>query len=370
MKGLLSLVFQRIALPACFWKCGVRTSAPKIPSPLPVLNVAEGKGEGRACPEQGEGVGVSTTLPPPKRWWIFNLLYPPKGGVGREFGLRSYAPYFLVIVIALLTLGAAPLALLEDSILLKGPGIEIRAKVTDLKPDHVTAIVSKEGVTSINYSMEDKEGYFDRVSFGSGEVSCKIVDMGESTMVLEIPREEIASVRVFFQKEQGGGRPHKVDESPSGSSDSATMPSTGPASLEELKEELKRELKEEITTEKKAEEKVAIAQSTGRVEGKITRGGNPLPGCKVKIVLMAKKGGFAFFKSYSTQEDAPEFETETDREGRYVFQEIPAGDYKLYWRPPWENSWIRRMKMEPDVFVQAGKTCNPKDVDTGRPTVN
>jgi hypothetical protein len=265
---------------------------------------------------------------------------------------------------------SAPLALMEDSILLKGQEKEIRAKVTELKPDHVTAIIPKEEVTSINYSMEDKEGYLDRVSFGPGEVGCKIIDMGESTMVLKIPREEIASVRVFFQKEPGVGSTPRGDVSSSGSSDAPrASASDGPASLRELKEELKKELKEEISTERKKEEKVILAQNTGSVEGKITRGGNPLPGCKVKIVLMAKKG-VAFLSSYSSTKDAPEFETETDREGRYVFQEIPAGDYKLYWRPPWENSWVRRMKMEPDVFVQAGKTCHPKDVDTGRPTVN
>ncbi|HHT9119716.1 MAG TPA: carboxypeptidase-like regulatory domain-containing protein [Candidatus Hypogeohydataceae bacterium YC41] len=284
-------------------------------------------------------------------------------------------PRYCLPFIALLAVGAAPLALLEDSIFLKGtsPGKEtkeIKAKVTDLKTDHVTAIISKEEVTSINYSMEDKEGYFDKISFGSGEVSCKIMDMGESTMVLEIPREEIASVRVFFQKEQGAVSSSKADVPLSSRTDlGKTESSGGPSSMQELKEELKKELKEEITTEKKKEEKLAIIQSTGGVEGKITRGGNPLPGCKVKIVSMAKRGSF-LFKAYSPQGDSPEFETETDREGRYVFQEVPVGDYKLYWMPPWENAWIRRIKMDPDVFVQAGKTYNPKDVDTGRPTVN
>ncbi len=282
---------------------------------------------------------------------------------------RFFIFLFLAVVIPF-TAEATRLALMEDSILLKGSGREVKAKVTELRPDHVTAIIPKEGVTSINYSMEDKAGYIDRVSFGSEELSCKIVDMGESTMVLEIPREEIASVRVFFQKEQDKRDIADVPSPSLTESDSDKKhAASGPSSLQELKEKLKKELKEEISTEKKDEEKVAREQATGTVEGRITRGGNPLVGCKVRIVLIAKKGSF-LFKSFSHQGDALEYETETDREGRYVFQEVPPGDYKLYWKPPWETSWIRRIKMEPDVFVQAGKTFNPKDIDTSRPTAN
>gem|GEM_PF-4807579 len=287
---------------------------------------------------------------------------------------RFAIPFWPTIILGITW--AAPLALLEDSILLKGSGgdvKEIRAKVTELRPDRVTAIISKEEVTSASYSMEDKEGYLDKVSFGSVEIACKVMDMGESTMVVGIPREAIASVRVSFQKEQGRGTlqraPTADAPSPSGSGQLKAEAALGSTSLQELKEELKRELREEMGTEKKQEEKVIIAATTGRVEGRIARGGNPLPGCKVKIVLMVKRGSM-FFKNFAAQADAPEFETETDRDGKYVFQEIPEGDYKLFWRPPGEDSWIRRMKMEPDVLVQAGKICTPKAVDTGRATVN
>jgi hypothetical protein len=292
------------------------------------------------------------------------------GSCGSPKG-RVNAPFYFLPLAGVLVLGAAPLALLEDAIFLKKrPEKEIMAKVTDLKPDHVTAIVSKEDVTSVSYSMEEKEGYFDKVTFGSGEVNCKILDMGESTMVLELPRDEVASVRVFFQKEQGVASSPKTETPARTPSD---LPNLGsPSSLQQLKEELKRELMEEMTAEKKQEEKAIVAETTGRVEGKITRGGNPLPGCKVKIIMMVEKKGSlsAFLRSHRVQSDAPEYEAETDREGRYVFENVPVGDYKIYWRPPGEVSWIRRMKMEPDVFVQAGKTFNPKVIDTGRATIN
>lgn len=361
MSGLLSLLFNLVALPARFRGYRVVVS---------VLSLREERGNPRIM--RSNCFGVSPLAPHLIRYGTAMI----KVLRNCLWFYRFAVPFWPIIILGITW--AAPLALLEDSILLKGQGPggdvkEIRAKVTELRPDHVTAIISKEGVTSASYSMEDKEGYLDKVSFGSVEIACKVIDMGESTMVVGIPREVIASVRVSFQKEQGRDTlqraPTTDAPSPSGSGQLKAEAALGSTSLQELKEELKKELREEMGAEKKQEEKIIIAATTGRVEGRIARGGNPLPGCKVKIVLMVKRGG-ALFGKFTAQSDAPEFETETDKDGKYVFQEIPEGDYKLFWRPPGEASWIRRMKMDPDVLVQAGKTCTPKAVDTGRATVN
>ena len=280
---------------------------------------------------------------------------------------------FFGVAIGIGVVWASPPSLLGDSILFKGQGSEMHAKVVELMPDHVTALIStKDKVTSISHSMEEREGYIDKISFGSWEASCKIMtmDMEKGTVMLEIPKKEIVSVTVCFQREQGVSASSNANVSSNSRLDlpKTDSPPDGASSLQKLKEELKKELKEEISTEKKNEERLVIEQNTGRVEGKIIHGGNPLSGCKVKIVLMAKKG-MPFFSRYSSK-DALEFDTETDREGRYVFQEIPAGNYKIYWKPPLSDSWIRRMKVEPDVFIQAGKTCYMKDINTARSTVN
>src|SRR3989338_208136 len=358
MSGLLSLLLNSVALPARFFGYRVVVS---------VLSLREERGNPRIM--RSDYFGVSPLASHLIRYGAAMM----KALKNCLWFYRLAVPFWPAIILGITW--AAPLALLEDSILLKGQGPggvvkEIRAKVTELRPDHVTAIISKEEVTSASYSMEDKEGYLDKVSFGPVEIACKVMDMGESTMVVGIPREAIASVRVSFQKEQGtktaSSSPPKADD---GSGQSKAEAALGSTSLQELKEELKRELREEMGVEKKQEEKIIIAATTGRVEGRITRGGNPLPGCKVKIVLMVKRGG-ALFGKFTAKSDAPEFEAETDRDGKYVFQDIPEWDYKLFWRPPGEDSWIRRMKMDPDVLVQAGKTCTPKAVDTGRATVN
>ena len=114
--------------------------------------------------------------------------------------------YFLYLLFFGVAIGigvswASPPSLLDDSILFKGQGSEMRAKVVELMPDHVTAIIStKDKVTSISHSMEEREGYIDKISFGSWEASCKIktMDMGKGTVMLEIPKREIASVTVWF----------------------------------------------------------------------------------------------------------------------------------------------------------------------------
>ncbi len=281
---------------------------------------------------------------------------------------------FIGVTVGIGTVLASPLADHEDSILFKGQGREISAKVTELRPDYITAIISKDDVTSI-ISMEDKEGYLDKLFFGSEKVNCKIksMDMEKNIMVVEIPRKEIASVSVFLRKEHGVRVPSlsNADDVPPDSKQGSPKTGGEPggySSLQGLKSELKKELKEEMIAEKRNEDRVLMEQNTGRVEGKIIHGGEPLPNCKVKLVLMVKKG-MPLFSGYSSK-DAPEFETETDEEGRYVFQGVSAGDYKIYWKPLLQDSWIRRMKVEPDVFVVAGKTCYPKDINTARFTVN
>ena len=182
--------------------------------------------------------------------------------------------------------------------------------------------------------MEDRDGYIDDVSFGSWEASCKIktMDMGKGTVMLEIPKREIASVTVWFQREQSVSIPSNANVSLNRTLDlpKSETPPDGSSSLQKLKEELNKELKEEIGTEKRNEERIVIEQNTGRVEGKITHGEESLPGCKVKIVLMVKKC-MLFFSSYSSK-NAPEFET--DRDGRYAFQEIPPAITKFTGSPP------------------------------------
>lgn len=119
-----------------------------------------------------------------------------------------------------------------------------------------------------------------------------------------------------------------------------------------------------------AEKSEPIAQNRklGGVEGKILQGGNPLPGCQVKLQMLEKAGLLA--KGYRPIDGAVEVETATDNDGVYHFVNVSPGLYKLYWKPPSETAWVRRFKMEPDVIVESGNITKPKKIETTKRTLN
>jgi hypothetical protein len=94
------------------------------------------------------------------------------------------------------------------------------------------------------------------------------------------------------------------------------------------------------------------------------RKGKPLPRCQVKIVMLEKWGLLKAVK------EGIRFETVTDENGRYHFEKVPPGGYKLYWKPPAESSWIRRIQMEPDIYIEVGETAYLPDRETNVRTVN
>lgn len=130
-----------------------------------------------------------------------------------------------------------------------------------------------------------------------------------------------------------------------------------------FKEEIKRELKEEFEAKQEAEEKVFQETKLGRVEGKILRKGQPLPGCEVRIMMLVK-ASLSFTEAFRQPEMPTEYEGVTDSDGRYHFINVVPGEYKIYWKPPTELGWIRRLDMKPDVIAEAGRTTYPKDIET------
>ena len=84
---------------------------------------------------------------------------------------------------------------------------------------------------------------------------------------------------------------------------------------------------------------------------------------------MMEKHGY-LTNEYRIVEDAPQIESVTDEHGLYYFANVLPGKYKMYWMPPSETVWVRRLKMDPEVAVKSGKLVTPKDIETAKRTLN
>ncbi|MDK1030489.1 MAG: carboxypeptidase-like regulatory domain-containing protein [Planctomycetia bacterium] len=106
------------------------------------------------------------------------------------------------------------------------------------------------------------------------------------------------------------------------------------------------------------------AGPTGVAEGEILHRGKGLPDCRVKLVRLVQAESIAGLLKVFKEET--EFETVTDEHGKYRFEMLPVGSYKLKWQLPGDTGWIRRLKDRPDVTVSVGQTSVIKTVETTR----
>ncbi len=107
--------------------------------------------------------------------------------------------------------------------------------------------------------------------------------------------------------------------------------------------------------------KQILQEEMGRVEGVILWKGKPLVNGSVKIVL-ERYTGFSFAslqKMFLGDKEKSSnqiiLKTETDSQGRYVFEKVPPGQYRLYWMPDTETGWVHRMREKPDFEVITGE---------------
>ncbi len=133
-----------------------------------------------------------------------------------------------------------------------------------------------------------------------------------------------------------------------------------------LKEDVKREIIDAMAREKQVEEETYLRNNTGNIEGRILRKGEPLPDCEVQIVALSQER-ILLMKSVKKGD---QFKEKTDENGEYFFKAVPPGQYKLYWKPSYATSWIRKFKMIPDVKVVARRTTIAKDLEIGKRVMN
>ncbi|MFQ5733674.1 MAG: collagen binding domain-containing protein [Planctomycetaceae bacterium] len=104
---------------------------------------------------------------------------------------------------------------------------------------------------------------------------------------------------------------------------------------------------------------------SGTVEGRLLNRRRPLSGCRVSLIPLRRT-----YFGYAINRDNEPQTTATDANGRYRFESVPPGRYKLYWLPAGHKRWIRRLEIKPDVVVRKNGTAHVKTIRVALQTIN
>ncbi len=294
---------------------------------------------------------------------------------------------------------------------------EIDAKIIEVSEEFVEVIIPQKEIGSISMKSElpvsptrpnglagragGDDKFPDTVSINvngkEDKVVCKIVKITKKpgSITLRIPKQKVSSIQITFPGSKDNVRSNRNEYSPIDPErlkeqimeelrlefekkqkqkevvleeklkDKIRLELEKKQKKEDVAiEDIKEELKLEFEKKQQMEEKTYEAENFGNVKGRMLFKGKPLSRCQVKIVMLEKWGIFG------TPKEGLRFETTTGENGRYHFEKVPPGGYKLYWKPPAESSWIRRMRIEPDIYVEAGETYYLPDRETNIRTVN
>jgi len=121
-------------------------------------------------------------------------------------------------------------------------------------------------------------------------------------------------------------------------------------------------IEKEIEVNRRKSPDQMIQDEMGTVKGTILWKGRPLADKEVKIKLDTYTGFSlaSLKKMFSDNKEKPAdqeitFTTRTNSQGRYSFEEVPPGEYKLSWMPDAETGWVHRLRDSPDFEVISGK---------------
>lgn len=267
--------------------------------------------------------------------------------------MKKYPTLILVVFIVLTSFCVSTYA---DIITLKNANQDVELKVLGIADEHITAAIPSKAIKTLVKQFSDIKSYPDVLFMISPGVTvvCRVKEVTEDTVQILIPTSMISSLKMGFQ-------PSVKPETDASSSRISDKP-------KEVVGDVKAFPREKTGAEKNSRLPVAMDSKLGNVQGKIFQNGKPLKNCQVKLVVMEKVGFLT--KEYHTVEGASEIESVTDDHGVYHFANIPPGRYKMYWLPPSETGWVRRLKMDPDVVVESGKLVTPKDIETTKRTLN
>lgn len=232
----------------------------------------------------------------------------------------------------------------SDLLYLKGSNSGIGVDIKETDKDSVTVVIPKKHISDIAVNTLDAVPYPDilELQYNNEPIHCKVIEIGEKAVLARIPMDEIASFNIDLSNSTDYGNVYYKREN--------NMINT--PGITTIYKNRQKDEKHEV-----------ISKDMGMIKGSILFQGNPLAKCQVKIYRLTTKG-FLFFKSYKQEED---YETITDSNGCYLFEDIPAGAYKLYWKSSLGEPWMKRIETEPDIIVAGGKRAivSPLDINSG-----
>lgn len=101
--------------------------------------------------------------------------------------------------------------------------------------------------------------------------------------------------------------------------------------------------------------------TAGAATGLVRLAGEPVAGCLVRLTLVRVAAGSPVVWAPGTIAEAT-----TDEEGRFRFDGLPPGSYKLRWLLPGAAHWLRRLSPEPDFEIAAGELVEVVTIQAGR----
>lgn len=166
----------------------------------------------------------------------------------------------------------------------------------------------------------------------------------------EIKREVLQELMTELALEQRGEKP-------------ATE---GPAvpDRRRLKEELRREILAEL--ERRGPVAAPDGHATGAIIGFVSRGGKGAADVEIQATKLVE--GNSLLDMFESVKYGARFTCRTDAFGSFKTENVPVGGYEIRWRAPGWKRWLRRLREDPDVIVQVGKTVTMAEIrlDKGR----
>jgi parvulin-like peptidyl-prolyl isomerase len=207
-------------------------------------------------------------------------------------------------------------------------------------------------------------------------ITAEVLEQTRDYVVLRVPRDRIEQIKDLVPAVspilQASYQPAKQDAAPSAVQNSASLQGTWREDDEHIIITVNgREVKlaKKGLARYEGSELTRRMLNAGSVEGRILDRGRPLAECEVQLVPLL--GTKVLGRTSATIDNGrSSLLTKTDAHGSYVFEDIPEGSYKLYWRPKGSTHWIRRIAMQSDLVVQRGKKIRVDDVKVSTQTIN